>query len=767
MTPDDIVGKPSEREVWLAPDWSSYKPITAPQPSGWTRVSVRDTAYADGRIVTEVLDAQRNPIKSQILDQKTDNDQAARFAKDDASRNPPGGVTTKRVMAADGKFHIYGWNPDTKQYDDDQGAVESSTTTAQKPNVVQVEGTPDGNGGFDNSRPVMASHWPDGRVTYEPLTGPERAQWERDKNGGKTDAELANPPAANLVGTPTGNTRQREAGGQQIKETEYVLPDGRKEWRTQTAPAAASSARTPQLAPDKKSWGYFDTTDPNNPKWVTLPAAQAPPLPGEPDKPPVQIEGVYGEWKRDAQGNAQFVPVEKQPGANPGAAGPPMPVIVLGQSEAAIRQYADQLAQEVAAGRMTPSRRDALLEQAFATANLVVAEATVVQRGIDSHVHVAETRYTGMMNGMQNALAFVMKINGDLPVGSDLGGKAFAALLGLQMITMDQSGINDVYPPGTKPPTVGAPPPVKGLTNPGDPKAVEADREAIMAHPLFSTKPPDSVQPPPTPDSAAAMAEAQAQAARAAAGGAAPPVSAAAVAAPATPAGPPAASIVPNGTPNPGPVPGQDASVWTPSAPPPAPTNLAPYQDSQTAPALLGPEMPTVAAPAMPVAPSNVDPNSEGAPMPPSADDTVTLRHALGQITHVPRSEYATWPPFWRAQYTEMPSDGRPPDPDRPQNPNPPKTVPTPVGTPTVPTDPQGTPAPVTQMAPDGGFAVLQQPQFMKPMAVGDAPSQVPLQTQAASLPPWKFTPEQIAAFKAAGIPDSVVWSVPGRSAVA
>jgi hypothetical protein len=124
------------------------------------------------------------------------------------------------------------------------------------------EGTPDGRGGFDNSKPIMAAYVNGQRTgeTRQP-TGDELKDWynaaELTRNQGKTDAQIeaerkANKPAAaDNVGTPTGNVRQNTAGGTTTKEVEYVLPDGRKEWRTQTA--SDPQAEADRNRPDTKT----------------------------------------------------------------------------------------------------------------------------------------------------------------------------------------------------------------------------------------------------------------------------------------------------------------------------------------------------------------------------------------------------------------------------------------------------------------------------------------------------------------------------------
>jgi hypothetical protein len=295
MDPNEIVGTPRDIWVWVAPDWSDWQEGEAAPAgkTGWTKVKIRETLYNDGRIVRNVLDANgapvkadgtpaRNPAEARPLDSTPEYDpkQQERFAQ--ASKPPA------TVSAPPNQPNIVTQGP-------------GGLTTTPNPNYTppagtagdwHTEGTPDGQGGFDNSRPIMV-RTVNGKRETRSLTGVELKDWheaqQRSKNpGGKTDAEIAaenkeerapvtthpgytqvttqksgktetyyldpngnrvaglpeKPTAAALVGSPTGNTRQRTENGQVIKEAEYVLPDGKKEWRTQTAPAA----------PDKDQW---------------------------------------------------------------------------------------------------------------------------------------------------------------------------------------------------------------------------------------------------------------------------------------------------------------------------------------------------------------------------------------------------------------------------------------------------------------------------------------------------------------------------------
>lgn len=209
MNPNDIVGTPREYDIWLAPDWSGFKEWKdgsgAPK-SGWTRVSVRETLYANGRKVTEVLDENRQPITTRNLEETIDKDQEKRFNEAQDNAKPPGGITEKNVNG-----QVFRWNPQTRAYDIPTGQAPAPNATSGKPqgSTTQTEGTPLPGGGFDNERPLMVTRGPDGKVIESrELTPSEMTEWrnnrERSRNpGGKTDAEVRADADRNKPGAPT------------------------------------------------------------------------------------------------------------------------------------------------------------------------------------------------------------------------------------------------------------------------------------------------------------------------------------------------------------------------------------------------------------------------------------------------------------------------------------------------------------------------------------------------------------------------------------
>jgi hypothetical protein len=293
------------------------------------------------------------------------------------------------------------------------------------------------------------------------------------KDGKATKVEGVPPPDA-----PKGTLVEREDG------TYLVSPDGKAATKVTGLPA-------------KKVEPYSQTVqDKDTGKWWGL--------------------------KRDGSGWVEIQGGPGSPGATPQSRGPEMPDIILGQTTAAARLYADQLSAEVAAGRMTPGQRAARMEEFFKAADLAVRESNIQQAAdasnLNARVNLATTRQNASQNAITTALDFVSKFNDKLPEGSDLGGKAFAALLGMQMLQAKASGIYDIRPPNesvrpgqgallasntTPAQTVEN---LARLTNPNNPAAVEAQRQQVAAEVAAAAAPPAAsvsapavaAPPPPT-----------------------------------------------------------------------------------------------------------------------------------------------------------------------------------------------------------------------------------------------------------------------------
>lgn len=307
-----------------------------------------------------------------------------------------------------------------------------------------------------------------------------------------------------------------------------------------------------------------------------------------------------------------YGPDGKQIPAIPGegaatAGGPPMPQIVVGMTEQALTAYHTALWNDPT---LTPATREKRFQEAVQVANLATQNAATQQREMESQrnaeYNVAGSKLTFLKGGMDSALKFVGDLNGTLPKGSDLGGRAFAAILGLQMLQMKMSGIDDLTKPGTSAsraqvPTITA----RDLSN----NAALTSHNATIATQAAAAADPPPVSPAAAPAAATSSAPrpAAAQAAPASAAPASAPMSAVPptiadptitdqtyIGSPAGVGSSPSATAPappsPDTTANPGAQPwGQPvtAPVGGSVLPQPAPTLAAPFQDDQQEPAQL------------------------------------------------------------------------------------------------------------------------------------------------------------------------------------
>lgn len=139
-------------------------------------------------------------------------------------------------------------------------------------------------------------------------------------------------------------------------------------------------------------------------------------------------------------------PVDRIPGEGElSAGGPPMPHFIATTAAQALTEYHAALAADP---NQTPESRAKHFQEANQAAQLAIQQAATEQRERESQrntaYNVASTKANYAQTGMGQALDFVSKLNGQLPVGSNLGGQAFAALLGLQMLQMSTTGIDNL-----------------------------------------------------------------------------------------------------------------------------------------------------------------------------------------------------------------------------------------------------------------------------------------------------------------------------------
>lgn len=499
MNPDEIIRPPEEQTVWI---YGSGHPkegqVAAPNTKGAFPVIRTTVVRRDGRV--EVW--QRNPDQDQnhgvLMPNPVsyiDTDVATKFqeAKDKAEADaakPQPAPTTRTI---NGVPHVY-------QGKDENGqdiwapaqttggpAQPASTTTGTLPTVTGTEGTQNPDGTWDNSKPRKVVRVASGPrageiVSSVPLTGDDYERWENEQKGlgPKTNAEIKQSQQAQQaqndpVGKPTGNTKTVDENGQRVTKTEFVLPDGKTVWRTQEAPAPTSSARQPQLAPDKKSWGYWEGD-----KWVTIPADKAPPLPGEPPKPPTNVEGTYGTWEQK-DGQWTFVPVQNQPGQK----GLPKdaPQIDTSSPQAAFDSYQRLIAwtnAKVASGEIRPEDVKPMLETPHAQVSMILQRekdqqgTLLTQRGQDTNLqtNALSNATTGLSTGMNAALTAARYVGGGPHAGNILMGTLALQRAQAQNVGWNPNGVPQVLPYPAQVPGGVVPGPVVNSIRPYAPGTV-------------------------------------------------------------------------------------------------------------------------------------------------------------------------------------------------------------------------------------------------------------------------------------------------------
>jgi hypothetical protein len=253
------------------------------------------------------------------------------------------------------------------------------------------------------------------------------------------------------------------------------------------------------------------------------------------------------------------IPGDPTKQAGPVPSGPPMPEIVVGATAQAIRAYGAAVRADPT---LTPGQREVLINQFIETAQIATNEAATLQRQQESNlnagINLATAKQNALQSGMEAAVAFANNLIGKLPGGSPLGGQAYAAMLTMNLLTMQKSGLADITMPGApgrpQQQPQAAPP---TITSPGNPAAVQAQVEAARQAGL-----------------AAATSAAQAAQPTTAASSAPRPAGAA-------PAAPASAAPLPAGRPDQTQVGAQiDNAIMPPSAP--APSVPAPMKQDVT-----------------------------------------------------------------------------------------------------------------------------------------------------------------------------------------
>ncbi|MCC6315455.1 MAG: hypothetical protein IT337_15730, partial [Thermomicrobiales bacterium] len=255
--------------------------------------------------------------------------------------------------------------------------------------------------------------------------------------------DMQNTPGAAREGDVRGvakdqKKRERFVNGQWVVEDNPLYEPPVSETRPQTV---ATNTSEP----------YIVTRQPDG----TLKSEPNPNYKGPEPKPGtiLTIKGQDGKTYLvpvDAQGNPGRARDSGVPGDAPTEPGPRLPQIILGNSQEALRTYHEQLSAGVAAGRWSQAWANERWAEAHQVAQIAVQEAATWQRNEESsrnaEFNIAQSRQSSMNTATSNALTFVNSINGYLPAGSNLGGQAFAALLGLNMLQSQMSGMNKIDP---------------------------------------------------------------------------------------------------------------------------------------------------------------------------------------------------------------------------------------------------------------------------------------------------------------------------------
>jgi len=651
--------------------------------------------------------------------------------EDDVAKEKAGTRAEEGGVVKEGSTRGPQNGPTREVYRGGQWVTESNPVYQQPATTGRVEGTPtrqaDGTTTYDNTKPIWVERDAQGQQigAAKPLTTEQRQQWEKD-----TGQQQAASDTKPLEGYPGWNTKTTKVGND--TKTVFINPQGQV---ADDPRPSANRPGPPTLHPDGKGGSIAiqsmpdgsikQTPMPNIPSDVARVTVDGVVYEKGPDGKYAPAQGIQsspytqttqdketGKWyglKRDGT----WEEMKGGPGA-PAAgaipAGPPMPEIILGHSQDALREYGAKLDALVAAGRMTPAERVRRFNEALAVAQHTVNEATLQQReqesNLNASVNLANSRLSASTTGFGQALSFVNNINGWLPKNSSLGGQAFEALLGLQLAQAQRMGAYGNIDPSAQVPLIGR----------GGEAATRADTAATTAM-QPQTAPVAAPAPAPAAPSAPSAASDAAVAASMAGERTTPPAAAAPT---------PTSPVLPAINPATG-----------------EPTGLAP-------------------TPGQPGAAPYVRPLAPGEP------GVLTVQNSQGRQSLMTQADYDALDPVTKQGYTIVPTAAAPSVPVNPpagQSGNNPNML---VGQAQGGQDdfavlrnaPAGVP-----LAPATPMPTLAQTQIPTPSASGtDMPTAI-LHSQAAMTPPWQLSEAQMQQMRAAGVPDSIIWSVPGRAA--
>jgi hypothetical protein len=325
------------------------------------------------------------------------------------------------------------------------------------------------------NKPANVTQYDDGSLTYEEV---KPGQTARKPIRSYTGVD----PQTNKPATVT----EYDDGG---KTYEEVKPGARQAVREYTGvdPQTNKPAKVTEYSDGSKTYAEVDPRQQN--KYVRL----------EQDKDSGKWFGLTpdGKWEEVPGG----------PGTTPPSTsrGPSMPQMIVGQSQQALRQYADDLNGQVASGQMTVAERDKRWAEAVQTATFAYNEATLLENARQSDqsaaVSLSNNRLSNSMSGFNTALQVVANLNDKLQPGSNLGGKAFAALLDLQVMQAHRMGAFDAGPTPQMRPSA-----LPGQGGAGASAATAGGAPSPAGAPSTSTSPSPSAQPVAAPAAAASPA---------------------------------------------------------------------------------------------------------------------------------------------------------------------------------------------------------------------------------------------------------------------
>lgn len=417
-----------------------------------------------------------------------------------ARTGPPGGKPYIDEEGPNG--HRLGWNPETQQYDIDRG-LSAAAQQPPSPQEQVAQQNAQTAQELNNERSYNLNH---GGLYETHAERRAREQKEAQENAPKTSSQAVQRNGQTYIVATTTDKNGNIVKSQVLDTSGQPVQGGLPAEQTKPQP----------VSDGKGGWGYWDTSK-TPPVWVALTGG-----PGGKKYSDVKFDEDAGVWW-GLTPDGQWERMQGGPGTTPSGrgAGPSAPQIILGHSTEGLRQYGDTLNQAVADGTLTPAQATQRWNQAVQTAQVAYNEATILQReqesNLNASVSLANTRMSAANSGFNTALQVVANLNDKLPVGSNLGGQAFAAILGLQMAHAQRMGAYDNIRPGSQPsirdimsqpyappppgpaPAPAAPPPAQAPdTAPPPPVASPAVDQAPASPPLI-TQPSLITSPPPEP----------------------------------------------------------------------------------------------------------------------------------------------------------------------------------------------------------------------------------------------------------------------------